>query len=317
MDVLLLPPVNSIDTWMCKAINKDGNFINGLAIIIGSKNSCIPGHKPLHGVVHDVEKLRETFSKLRFTTLCLLNPTKKHIVEVIKYTSKLDADAIRRPESWKRIVVTFSGHGGENYLCTYDDTIDLDEDIVTPLLAKNSETLAFIPKLFFIDACRGDKVDTGVSIIDRFSRGGLQSRGVTKVPSRGDYLIACSTLKGMKSFEKPENGGCWMQALTEKLLSFELINESIEGVLKEVNKILTGCYSSPSMSQVFQQPEYTSTLKNDIKLLQEAKGEGFLFLFFVIIIITVELQQMLIHQQQQHLIQQHQHLNQHHGEYKI
>ncbi len=185
--------------------------------------------------------------------------------------SRLNIDGIQLPQSWKRMVVTFSGHGDRHYLYAKDDVLDLEKDIVSFLLPIKARELAHIQKLFFIDACRGDEVNGGVEISSYClqSRGDLVSRG-NSVPSSGNYLIACSTLLGMLSFESKTQGGCWMQSLTDQLLNQENIDKSIESILKKVNRILIDLFNRNGWGHL-QQPEYRSSLNGeDIKLLKEA-----------------------------------------------
>lgn len=56
-------------------------------------------------------------------------------------------------------------------------------------------TLAGKPKLFFIQACQGDRLDAGVSLRTQTDAGGSSSY---KIPIYADFLIAYSTIPGEK-----------------------------------------------------------------------------------------------------------------------
>ena len=266
-DLPRLPTPHTIDSWMFEAIRKTP-VSNGLAILIGCTTSF--NHKEkLCGVVKDLRKLISTFEQLMFTTLCLDDPSVEIIRGVIDYTSKLNEDSIMLPNSWRRIVVTFSGHGTDKYLLAKNGEIDLRQDIVLPLQALKARELACIPKLFFIDACRGDKEDTGVFIDNALVPRGFVARGGRTVPSEGNYFIAYSTLLGMKAFEDGLHGGLWMQLLSNELVSSENIDKDISVIATIVNKKIA------EIDSVVQQPVSRSTMRDEVHLLREAIGTGY------------------------------------------
>ena len=260
-----LPPVDAIDTWMAEAIANKRYPTNGLAILIGCTKSV--KHKPLQGVVKDLAQLIYTFDRLMFTTLCLNDPTVAHIKEVIKLIAQLDISSLRKPRTWQRIVVTFSGHGDSTYLYTKDGHIDLRTDLVRPLQADKATQLALLAKMFFIDACRGDETERGVDI--SWFKDNIVARGgdaINRVPSGGNCYIAYSTLVGMKAYEVSKNGRLWMQLLSRELLS----DDNIQGIVTEVNrKMITACNVN---GIAVQQPVSESTLWDQVKLQKEAEG---------------------------------------------
>ena len=258
-----LPSILQLESWFCSAV-RETPVSNGLAIIIGCTSS-FQHQEPLYGVKKDLTALLMTFRRLMFATLCLNNPTSSLIKEVIQHVSRL---AI--PGSWKRIVVTFSGHGKRNCLCANDDSVDLQKDIVNPLLPERARSLAHLSKLFFIDACRGPDFDPGIEITWQ-SPGGVVARGgQTRVSSRGGNLIACSTLKGMQSLEANTTGGFWMQLLASQLVDESNIEKTIYDILTRVNEHLEELCLK--FDWVMQQPEFNTTLNRDVKLLYEALG---------------------------------------------
>lgn len=271
VDLPHLPAPHAIDSWMCEAIRRTP-VSNGLAILIGCTSSC--NHKDkLRGVVKDLQTLNSTFEELMFTTLCLDDPPVETIHRVIDYTSKLNEDAMKLPENWRRIVVTFSGHGSNEHLLAKDGKIDLRQDIVLPLQALKAKKLACIPKLFFIDACRGDKEDIGVIINEAFRPRGIVARG-ERQPSEGNYFIAHSTLLGMKAFEDSSRGGLWMQILSNELINPDNIDKDIALITTIVNKKIMEIVSA-LQKPISQQPISKSTMREEIYLLREARGTGY------------------------------------------
>ena len=225
--------------------------------------------------MRDLETLQLTFSEtLLFTTLCLNNPTVEHVKAVVKYTSELGATAIMLPEKWRRIVVTFSGHGDEDYLYTRDGRMRLRDDIVKPLQAMKAEKLAGLPKLFFVDACRGLEENKGVHVPDLSwlsDSPPVPRGGGHQVSSAGNCFIAYSTLQGMQAFEHSNVGGFWIQTLANELTNLENVDKTIQDVMTAVNRALINYCNKKKMA--IQQPVNQSTLTEDIKLLQEALGK--------------------------------------------
>ena len=277
-----LPLVNHINTWMFEAM-KDTPISNGLAILIGCTNSKHERHeKPLGGVVRDLATLQLTFSKkLLFTTLCLNDPTVEHVKAVVKCTSELGentgGNAILLLEKWRRIVVTFSGYGDKKYLYTRDGCMCLCDDIVKPLQSMKASKLAELPKLFFIDASRGREIDEGVHVPDLswFPHG----PPVPPVPRVGDRVssncfIAFSTFLGMQAFEDSHKGGFWTQTLAKELTNLENIDMTIQDVMTRVNIKMNELCDKKRITN--QQPVTESSLTEDVKLLQEAKGKGYI-----------------------------------------
>ena len=114
-----------------------------------------------------------------------------------------------------------------------------------------------IPKIFFIDACRGDDVTKTVDVPIRNGATGKGSRSNTdsttsrkgcykidlqKIPTEESCLIAYSTLPGCKSNEYTGDdfkGSLWLKFLAEQL---QVNPASIEDLLTDVNeKLLEHC----------------------------------------------------------------------------
>ena len=230
----------------------------GLAVVVANETSSETRVAPerLLGAGRDLARMREVFSKLKFVTICMLNATAKEIKDVVKAVAKFGS----YPESYRRIAFTFSGHGDESCIHTRSERVSL-EDIVTPLQPMHAPHLASIPKLFFIDACRGNQHDLGV-----MSRGATEQRR----PSYGNTLVAHSTLVHCKAFEISKSGGVWMKEVGEKLCT---VRKSVLDVLTEVNAQLMESYKHPNYEHVIQQPVVHSTLHEEVRLLEEAESD--------------------------------------------
>ena len=235
----------------------------GVAVIIGNtyiRKDIQPAKDgkqllPLNGPPRDTEAMKEAFDYLRFLTMVKHNLTLDGIKSLLKLLAQY-----RYPKSCKRFVFTFSGHGGDGFICCEDGkTINISDIVGEFSPASGDISLAGIPRLFFFDACRGGLIDQGV-----VARGG-EGEWRSKIPSTGDVLVAFATTTGYKAFEQYD-GGLWTSILAKKLVSS---SKSIYDILTEVNEELIAkirTMQGPS----FQQPELLGRLNGIICLLQES-----------------------------------------------
>ena len=212
---------------------------------------------PLNGPDRDTEMMKEAFDYLRFLTMV------KHDLSHDKTKAFLKLLAqYRYPKSCKRFVFTFSGHGGDGFICCDDGkTMDINEIVAmfSPTKSDNN-SLAGVPRLFFFDACRGESIDQGV--VARGGEGDWRSR----IPSTGDVLVAFATTTGHKAYEQ-FGGGLWTSVLAKKLVTS--LN-SIYDILTEVNEELIERIRTMPAAPSFQQPELLGRLNGIISLLKES-----------------------------------------------
>ena len=239
---------------------------NGLAIIIGNETSCKPEHVPLSGTIKDLEDARDAFESLKFTSVPIRNASAQEIVDIVQAAS-----CYNYPSCYKRLAFIFSGHGDAKYIYAHDSAVPLQTCIFDPWMPKKSPNLANIPKLFFLDACRGDAVDQG--IFTQLPNGPIP-KGAGRAPSVGNYLLANSTLPTMKAFEKPyAGGGYWMQHLARELRLDRNIDRSLTDILVRVNGLVIAEMQGPHYENI-QQPVFETTLREIIYPIKEARYAG-------------------------------------------
>ena len=229
----------------------------GLALIATNQRGSQENQRPLLGVQHDYDTMMITFKKLKYGVFGMRNIPREVLMAVIHEACTAD---LVYPESYRRIVFIFSGHGLKNAICTHTGDI-LIKDIIEPFQPSSSPHLGSIPKLFFIDACRG--VDTMVPVV--LARGGKDE---TKIAApRGNIIVAYSTWMSYKAYECSQTGGIWMNLLAQQLLESE---KSILDVLIEVNRQLQQLQYSP-LKDYIQVPYLEGHLNEAVHFLQESK----------------------------------------------
>ncbi len=96
-------------------------------------------------------------------------------------------------------------HGSSDHLLYTND------EILSTISTKDVLEHFYAAKMFFIDACRGDQRNPGLTV----PRGGKSVTDI--IPAEGNWLLAYSTLPKHKSYEEQGKGGVWMSKLADKL----------------------------------------------------------------------------------------------------
>ena len=234
-------------------------LVNGFALILTNDYSEMKGALPsLSGTRVDGQKMCDTMQWLNFETQWEHNASATVTRKLVRETARC-----QYLPNYKRLVFIFSGHGtSKHYLYTQDGKHINFHDIMKQFYPDQSPHIGSIPKLFFIDACRGSLPTQPVLV----TKGG---HDVTlRVPEKSNFLVAYSTMPDHKAHEIQGQGGIWMNTLAEKLSTTEA---SILDVLTAVNAQLCQEYHTDHMG-CFQQPELVSRLNEEVHLLREAKG---------------------------------------------
>lgn len=140
------------------------------------------------------------------------------------------------------VIMTHGDTGGR--LHTYDSLINVDE-LWHPFTGDACPTLVGKPKLFFIQACRGQMVDPGALLESpNYAANSLASRSSGcennkyVVPALADILIFFSTSENYFSYKCPEKGSWFIQTLCDKFDEYLQSGEEIDlmRILTAVNR---------------------------------------------------------------------------------
>uniref|UniRef100_A0A182WE27 Caspase n=1 Tax=Anopheles minimus TaxID=112268 RepID=A0A182WE27_9DIPT len=122
------------------------------------------------------------------------------------------------------LVVVVMTHGKtKNHLYASDMSYKANK-LWEPFVGSECPSLRGKPKLFFIQACRGEKLDEGVIVRVRRMVGEQRSKpddSAVKIsyviPSMADLLVMYSTYDGHYSWRNPINGSWFIQSLSYEL----------------------------------------------------------------------------------------------------
>ena len=199
----------------------------------------------LLGTREDAREMRETFTQLGYVIHEMHNPTKKQMVAQVKEISnELGKYKIPKEEEGEKVIIfAFSGHGDSRgqieLLCANDgDMIDFHDEIV--LHYTKHPGLKYVPKLFFIDACRGGQIlvskkggkKVSKSDSTKYTDEVYYAKGVEY--TEANYCIAYATIPYHVSYAS-KNGSIWMPKLARALREMKDSFQNIAAtVMKEV-----------------------------------------------------------------------------------
>ncbi|XP_023177318.2 caspase-1 isoform X2 [Drosophila hydei] len=182
----------------------------GQALIFNHETFDIPWLKPRPGTNVDSEELRKALKRLDFDVTVHKDCTISEILDIVnKAASKDHSDN-------DCIAIAVLSHGEHGHLYAKDVQYRLDS-IWQYLTANNCPTLAGKPKLFFIQACQGDRLDSGTTLVKNVTETDGDSSTSYKIPIHADFLFSYSTIPGYYSWRNTENGSWFIQSLIKEL----------------------------------------------------------------------------------------------------
>ena len=158
-------------------------------------------------------------------------------------------------------------HGETGTIYAYDEQYPV-EHLWRNFIGEKCKTLIGKPKMFFIQACRGEKLDAGVTFR---SQGGprdfVDSKSqpiVYSIPSMADLLVMYSTYEGHYSWRNPQEGSWFIQALAKEFednASWKDLLTILTGIARRVAYAYqSNVPTNSKMDAMKQMPSFTSML---------------------------------------------------------
>ena len=201
------------------------------------------------GAEKDGEGLREVFQQLGFSVHYLEDLTANQMISVFEdYAQREDH---KEADCFVSVILT---HGWkENALFGVDNLlISLYDNVVALFNNENCPGLMQKPKLFFVQACRGELQDKGVSLMNVADAAGFVAPGVQRLeprlPSWSDTLICFSTIDGYVSLRNVNTGSWFADALIRTLCEHACDTE-LHALLTKVNVRLMQREGSSELKQ--------------------------------------------------------------------
>jgi len=218
-------------------VERDAEYYNmnhkkrGLSFIFNHKHfDPRLGLKQRNGTDADRDNLRITLRQLEFEVNVYNDLPFKEMERILE-----QASAETNHSDHDCIFIAVLSHGELGILYASDHAYKPDR-LWTHFNAEKCPTLAGKPKMFFIQACQGDQLDSGVHL-KRVSNTETDSNAMSyKIPSHADFLIVYSTIPGFYSWRNTTAGSWFVQALCH-VLQRERVNR--EGRPRDLLSCLT------------------------------------------------------------------------------
>ncbi|XP_070544304.1 caspase-7-like [Ptychodera flava] len=206
----------------------------GRAIIINQKHfDEMTEMETRDGTDVDAENLLQSFGKLGFEVYRYDDLSVLEILDLLEKVAKEDHS------DRDCLAVAILTHGDEDTVYGRDGPIMVDQ-MLGYFRGDVCPTLVGKPKLFFIQACRGHKLDDGVTLDDYDDVDGGRPQ---RLPVEADFLVCYATVNGYYSWRNPSRGSWFVQALCHVL---KYCGEKMDmlRIMTRVSKIVAYEYES-------------------------------------------------------------------------
>jgi len=202
----------------------------GLCVIINNVNFKKSGERK--GSDTDADTLDQVFTWLGFMVKRHRNKTAAEMKAVLQ--------ECRQSAFGDCFICCALSHGESKGILGCDDDILTIEEILIPF--KGCPELAGKPKLFFIQACRGNKfpdevlltTDTGGEVAQELDTD-VRPFQMRTIPADADFLVSMATVDNYYSMRHPTEGSWFIQSLCRQLREGAQRGDDILTILTRVN----------------------------------------------------------------------------------
>lgn len=229
----------------------------GLAVIVTNDYNSNADLKSLAGTHKDGEAMESALIALNFAVYWEKNVAEDKMKQIIGDVQSLKKKLVGSYLQY--IFFIFSGHGSEGDCLVMEDGsfLRVNEELISPLLAKSAKEIGTLPKVFLIDACRGKNPTKTVYVEMPKNASSASKSSKIRFPEEGGYLLGYATIPMHMSYET--NSGGWWLSKVAKLLKDKMYLNSIETLFTEVSRQMV-------LGKNSQQPEVILRLNAHINL---------------------------------------------------
>ncbi|KAF2358331.1 Caspase-like domain [Trinorchestia longiramus] len=204
------------------------------------------------GTDKDRDDIQKFFSQLNFIVQVFNDLTLDQLRKEIDYYSLMNHS------QYDCLVVFFLSHGEDGIFYAQDAAFRHDE-LFDAFDGHNCKSLAGKPKIFFIQACRGGKLDRAVMMVEQTD----SPLSYYKLPATADIFTMWSTVPGYYSWRNTTNGSWFIQSLL-RVLRDHITQFDLGSLHSLVNRTMISQYESntpgdPSMHGMKQVSSFVST----------------------------------------------------------
>ncbi|KAI1280859.1 Caspase-2 [Halotydeus destructor] len=229
------------------------DYPRGYCLIVNNVN-FVDQSMNREGSDRETRKWSTVFRQLGFKVVLSRDLTASKIKDLFKmYSEQLE---LRQHNAFISVILS---HGQQGTIMGVDGQFVRIDKILQNFNNINCPDLVRKPKIFFIQACRGDMVDYGVAVNPEspnvFDAGRtppqLMSNEQKIIPTWSDMLICYSTVDGHIS-TRNTHAGSWFGDALLTVLSEDSHNTELHLLLLRTNEILQGRESSSLFKQALE-----------------------------------------------------------------
>ncbi|KAG9328057.1 hypothetical protein JZ751_016670 [Albula glossodonta] len=155
------------------------------------------------------------------------------------------------------LVVCVLSHGDRDLVYGVDENEVYLSQLTSHFSGDGCPSLVGKPKLFFIQACQGGKVQRPVHIAP--DNVNITAGTIAPIPEGADFLLAMSTVPKYVSFRDPIEGTWFIQSLCRNLLEMVPRGKNLLDILTEVNNDVSrrSMMDESGTWKQMPQPQYT------------------------------------------------------------
>ncbi|XP_042100894.1 caspase-8 isoform X4 [Ovis aries] len=224
----------------------------------GEQGSELQGEQKLHqqGHMFQKEALDKTFRELHFEIVHYRDQTAKGICEVLKSYQKKDH---KTKDCFICCILT---HGNKGTIYGSDGQEAPIYELTSYFTGSKCPSLVGKPKIFFIQACQGDKYQRGIAVeTDSEQREAYleadSSPQKRYIPDEADFLLGMATVNNCVSYRSIVKGTWYIQSLCQNLRERCPRGEDILTILTKVNFEVSKKDDKQNMGKQMPQPTFT------------------------------------------------------------
>ncbi|XP_025905541.1 caspase-10-like [Nothoprocta perdicaria] len=209
------------------------------------------------GSCKDAGELKQVFTWLGLEVEIYKDQTAKEIKDLMEIWQDSEKHINR-----DCFICCILSHGESGAIYGKDGELISIRTIMSYFTAKQCPALAEKPKLFFIQACQGQKIQCPVYVepdaqVPKLPSVQQKISPFESIPEEADFLLGMATIDGYASFRHVEQGTWYIQALCSKLQLLVPRGEDILSILTEVNEDVSRRADSLGKKKQMPQPAYT------------------------------------------------------------
>ncbi|XP_014611656.1 PREDICTED: caspase-like [Polistes canadensis] len=145
------------------------------------------------GVEQDCNRLKSILQTFNFEVVIYKDLKRSKIFDTLSKVSQMDHS------DKDCLLIVVLTHGNSGILCACDHPYDII-DLWNPFSENNCPSLKGKPKLFFIQACRGDDVDSGTELqFEEYTQLKQRVSSEISLPDAGAYKLSPKELKALRT----------------------------------------------------------------------------------------------------------------------